>query len=645
MDISPLYELRIRLKNAMISGCSLMEEDFRLKRAAEAMKPLEAASPVFAKIGQLMRVLLAEDCKDRSGALLDAITLVDAVLCTQGAVNVPGEVEEIETTPWGSAVTNAPYSVLHTLLDALTASGGGRYAFVMETRENHPELFEDYRVKPALVKALGASYAELAEQVAQWLKESGESILPLLYKDFAPKGKKEMVRRVQVIDAVAGAKANGFYLEQLPESEKEVRGALIYALRHERENAALLMDLTKTEKGGNKKMALWALVSMDGEAVEAFWKAYMEKKPGEAAAYLAESCTEWASRLVAESLKTLLAPWVHYSGSSENREEFTKEKAGLLFAHLRALPGKTGPAVAVCFRMAAELKGNLDRKLEGEKAVWNLAGLPGCGAYRNISFSRAMPHLLRYMFYIKPDKGLGELAISLYEELGDAYFPAAAVAKMLFASQDEFVEWMDRRMYKKSLMGKKLNRDAVEDLCLIFDNVYWDEKHRSYVVRIAPYSEADGQRHEFCRPLHQPLDGYFTDLFIECRHTKLDGYLERWIQPDNREYCEKLKNYFYNRARTTQDNRIYLAPLRKCGLTECGGLAVKYFKSKNQIYGWDAWNYLHSMPGTWEAKLKETEELYEMVNRKELKGLNLKERLEEFMDFARARIAAEPIES
>lgn len=226
----------------MISGCGLIEEDFRLKRAAEAMKPLEAASPVFAKIGQLLSVLLSEDCKDRAGALMDAITLVDAVLCTQGAVNVPGELEEIETNSWGSAVTNAPYSVLHTLLDALTTSGGGRYGFVMETHEAHPELFEDYRVKHVLVQALGASYAELAEQVAQWLKESGPSILPLLYKEFDPKGKKEMVRRVQVIEAIAKAGANEFYLKMLPESEKDVRGALIYALRHDNGNAPLLMD-------------------------------------------------------------------------------------------------------------------------------------------------------------------------------------------------------------------------------------------------------------------------------------------------------------------------------------------------------------------------------------------------------------------
>ena len=62
MDTTPIYELRARLRAAGIAGTSLLSEDFRLKRAYEAFKPLEAASPVFAKLGQLTTQLLAPDC-------------------------------------------------------------------------------------------------------------------------------------------------------------------------------------------------------------------------------------------------------------------------------------------------------------------------------------------------------------------------------------------------------------------------------------------------------------------------------------------------------------------------------------------------------------------------------------------------------
>ncbi len=76
MDTTPIYELRARLRAAGIAGTSLLSEDFRLKRAYEAFKPLETASPVFAKLGQLTTQLLAPDCPNLQGALLDTITLV-----------------------------------------------------------------------------------------------------------------------------------------------------------------------------------------------------------------------------------------------------------------------------------------------------------------------------------------------------------------------------------------------------------------------------------------------------------------------------------------------------------------------------------------------------------------------------------------
>lgn len=122
MDITPIYELRERLKAGAIAGTDLITEDFRLKRAVEAMAPLEAAAPLFAKVGEMARAVIAPECPDRSEALLDAITLVDAVLCTQGAVAVNGPLEPIEITASGEAV-NAPYSTLAVLLDALTGTG------------------------------------------------------------------------------------------------------------------------------------------------------------------------------------------------------------------------------------------------------------------------------------------------------------------------------------------------------------------------------------------------------------------------------------------------------------------------------------------------------------------------------------------
>lgn len=45
MELRELYELHDRLEAAAVAGVNLMEEDFRLKRAIEAVKPLSQASP------------------------------------------------------------------------------------------------------------------------------------------------------------------------------------------------------------------------------------------------------------------------------------------------------------------------------------------------------------------------------------------------------------------------------------------------------------------------------------------------------------------------------------------------------------------------------------------------------------------------
>nr|MDE6363777.1 hypothetical protein [Lachnospiraceae bacterium] len=227
MDTTPIYELRERLRAAGIAGTKLLSEDFRLKRAYEAFKPLEAASPVFAKLGQRTAQLLSPDSQNLQGVLLDTLTLADAVICTLGIVDVKGDIEPIlaindgENT--GRMVVNAPCSTLKELLEALTTSGGGHYAYVCELHDSRPELFEDYRVRYVLVQTLGAPYAELADKAEQWLRESDDkTLLPLIYRDFDPKGKKEMVRRVRLIGALAGAGANDFYLRMLGEAEKEV---------------------------------------------------------------------------------------------------------------------------------------------------------------------------------------------------------------------------------------------------------------------------------------------------------------------------------------------------------------------------------------------------------------------------------------
>ena len=303
MDITPVYELRTRLRAAMIAGTNLLSEDFRLKKAAENFSGLSSASPVFAKINAMTEKLVAENSPE---CLLDTITLVDAVITTLGTAEVKGELEDLPDNGISSVIVNAPYSQLSAVLDALTSTGGGQFNTVITARRETPELFNDYRVKPALVKGLGASYAELADTVASILEGMGKEIIPLVKKDFDPKGKKDMIRRLHIIEELCGAEENEFYLEQLESSEKDVRKALIYALRHDESNADKLIELTKTEKGKLKTAALSALISFDCEKSEEFFNEYSKKKPAEVIEVLAKVSSEWTSELTARLINKVL---------------------------------------------------------------------------------------------------------------------------------------------------------------------------------------------------------------------------------------------------------------------------------------------------------------------------------------------------
>lgn len=622
MDITPIYELRGRLRAAMIAGTNLLAEDFRLKRAVEALAPLEKAAPVFAKIGELSRSLLAPEQTDKEGALLDAITLVDAVCCTQGSVAAEGETEPVPAGGAGTVISNAPYSVLKTLQEALTSSGSGHFAYVTDTHREHPDLFSDYRVKAAMIRALNASYAELADQVCEWLKEEGEEILPLLLRGFDPKGKKEMVRRVHVIEAVAGAGANDFYIGALEEAEGEVRQALLYALRHSQDNTELLLELRQKERGNAKKMVYSALSCMEGEAAAALFDELYAKKPADAMEFLQFSSTSWAAELTARCLEELLPVLAENAKKGRNTQ---KEQLDLYMAATQALLWKTGNAACRAFQMLADVQEQLDGQLT--KAV-------------------RVPGLLCRAVLWHPKEELLSLAVTLFEggegvQGRDEYFSAALLAKLLtdesrLCSQadsegkevsdasESWLDWLDSMLCKKHVIGQGRNPALRQPLADALAYLNFDADSGSYVLHISMKNEFDGQMYICKRRLTQDITGRFTDILMRCSGatSDVDWTLMRLINPADEAYCRRLEEYFYKRALTASGNRRYLAALNRCGGTRCAGLLVHYVRAAGRLTMWELRSYAAQMPGSREEKTKELLQVEKLVQNGEIKVQN-----------------------
>lgn len=587
MDITPIYELKTRLRAAAIAGTNLISEDFRLKKAAENFAPLSSASPVFAKINEMTGKLLSDSSPEN---LLETITLVDAVITTLGVVGVPGEPQPLDIRGNSAAIVNAPYSQLSSVIEALTTSGSGNYNTVATARDEHSELFNDYRVKPALVKGLGASYSELADLVAKILIEIGEDIIPLVKKGFDPKGKKEMVRRVNVIESVCGAKENAFYLEQLEEAEKDVRKALVYALRHDDGNIEKLTELAKTEKGKAKTAALAALASFDCEKSAEFFEEYSKKKPLDVIKIMENVSTEWAGGLTVRLIDSLLVDdkgnKITLSQAADFRNVKLKEKTG--FPELNsALWGKWGPEVEQVYR-------EFDCK----------------------NSSLQMSVRLGDTIAVTKNESLKALAIEMNSRKHKGnYDYAEAVAR--FISPEDCSEWLtkkvvelkrnsltDQKAVNKSTLTRVLRMISFEKGGYVLTTTHWDEMAEMWKYITVP--------------VLQPMKE-LAEIIIKHPNEYYNTALANWLDPDDREFCDKIGQYYVDEFMNNPQSYL-LNLIRKTNIKNVKGLAKAYFGQATTISQYGMRDFFRTLPGDNDFKLAEAREIVELFRKGKLKA-------------------------
>ncbi|MDE5823594.1 MAG: hypothetical protein K2H91_02770, partial [Lachnospiraceae bacterium] len=473
------------------------------------------------------------------------ITLADAVICTLGTVDMVGEVESVGALNMeqyaGSLIVNAPYSALKELLEALTTSGGGHYGYVCDIHEEHPELFRDYRVINALVQALGASYAELADQAERWMiEENDKTVLPALYRDFDPKGKKEMVRRVKVISALAGAEANEFYIRMLAEAQKDVRTELIDALRHEPKNVSLLCDLSKTEKGKNKDKVFESLAEMQDADAENIFRKLAKKKPENILMYLRNTTTNWAAELVAVSCEQMLDK-LDCIGSAGEKEK--TELAERLLDTVRALFGKGGTHVCECYRKMLLHKGKINRLLHAaEKEIWMKSyerNIVQYGVLRSKTYwdstiicddiEMVLAKILQHSLIVNPDTDLQELALELYQDKdsgkSNAKFLSAAVI-VKFSRDEDCVDWLEEQVRDKVLFVAKQSKKCIEAITHAAAYVIWDQRRNSYVFY---GSYVDVYNKSVVRPIRLQHAKELVEWLKEHFTKETDGILTNWV--------------------------------------------------------------------------------------------------------------------
>jgi hypothetical protein len=595
LNLQPFYDLRERLAFTAAAGTQLVQEDFRLKEAGKQIEAYAKASPVFAKISQMAKGLYEGPKEARTETLLDLIGLLDAFLITQGRNQAEGDLKDIcilnserdseERNEENQGVIlnykPIPYSRLHPFLNALISTGSGRQALLSEAYELDPELIFDYRVSPLLVQALGDSYSEIADMVFTWIVRIGSPIVSLLKEGFHPNGKKDMVRRVKAVSAIAGEKENDFYRNHLEESKKEIREALICALHHHQGNRQLLFDLLKTDKGKMKNAVLWSLSFMEGEEVHKFWNSYPFSNGLEMANLLGDSRASYIPGLVAKGIRNEADKLLNPKGAEQGQENSETDQA----KEEKEWEEGFFSLLNVCTR---RMEGEIRQILE-----W-IAGEPGLKKFRS-HLSEVMMETIFSVYHPEDENSrlYKEMAQRLLSQYGDVYFEPVFAAALAEDSASQVYEQFHGIFDEKSRQSARLFH--------VMQRISY-EPEKGYVVYLKERSGfcQEVQREQDFRILKDGIDIRWYSLFMKHRHqcpkkypavgtpyTGCDALLYRLRRRNDENLKESYCQYFYSRALREGPSAADVAILKENGWTDFKGFvetACKTFQGSAWVY-------------------------------------------------------------
>lgn len=571
MALPLLNELQERLHACAIAGLNVIGEDFRLARALKQLAQAQASSPVLARIYQTAAPLADPACADKASVLLDAITLVDAVVLTQAGCGVQGELEPMAAGCPGID-SGARYSELSALYTALTTRGSGRYEILRTALDENRPALRDFRLMEALAGALGDSYSEIADLAARILSTMPQAV-PLLKRGLDPASKKkDMVRRIDIIQAAAGARENALYLRLAEEGSTVIQEAAVRALRHDPANIPLLIEYVGKAKGGVRSAALEALSQMRGGQVDAFWLDRLTAAGVSADTLKLVYGTD--SDLVSDAVADLLVRLADEADAADS-QPCPQEREAYVHNLLRAIVHKTSPKLFAALEQlgaSPAMRGgyisdeSMDRIIRG---MFSISGIPNLPPAR---FTPLMAVNFRLIQTMLDNPAAAGTVQALYSRCGEPYRIAGFAAALLTDAgaaydafepffgdpgQSEPLLWVMRTLYYNSKTGR--TGIAVESIRRVFT----DSLGIRWLRMILKYDH-------WRQTLGQPLAG---------RGRMSPSWFSRIVNPHDAESCALLRPYLLGRVGKSGVGFETLYDLRHCGQQDFSGLIPKTFKS------------------------------------------------------------------
>ena len=206
MSISIVNIAHVEIRRLAVAGSDVASGDSRMKRLAPDIRKMGETVPVFARLADSIEQLVNPGADgDMASKLLEAATLTNALLYTQGVIGVEGEINVPENSS-PDLPTAASYQTISRVKEAKEKTGGKRRELFEEVYEEG--RFVDLRLLDTFLELLYSPSNDVANLVCEKILPTyGEAILPQLLSGYKVKGKVGDGRRLELIGLIL--KENG----------------------------------------------------------------------------------------------------------------------------------------------------------------------------------------------------------------------------------------------------------------------------------------------------------------------------------------------------------------------------------------------------------------------------------------------------
>ena len=623
MNFEPLYELKNRLENVAVVGINLVKDDFRLKRAVEQVKEYSTAAKVFKQIYDMGSSLISTNDEDKCDLFLDLLALLDAVLCTQATTYSGDKPQEINTIAKNKDYyKELHYSELSPLIYAFTETGGGRLNIIIDSFKTNPEIMKDFRVKTYMIHGLSDKYSEISDRMVEELKKQGKEVIPLLKDGFDPRGKREMISRLEIIASLCKEEENDFYKYCIENGSKEMKENAISELKYCQDNIDYILDLIKTEKGTVKNKAYVSLLWMNDSRAEKEWDKFFKKKPFDNIYSFQFTNQQWVIDYLNNFIK-------EYIVELKNKTLKTAEER-------RIVEGEVAKICSVSFNK--EINKNLD--YYRELYPYNKYEVKRILSYYIVAnLNKEITELIKELSKKYEGEFLEqEFLISLIKDKPETVYKNFSKYAGVGKDEKEIKKLFHTFFANNKLSKNKEEAKAQEDFRTIFNvifHIYYNEESKEYILywqNINNYSVIEIKLSGFDKKWYDLIFNIEDDFYENWNYySSYHRDLKSLYNPDIKGMKEKYGAFYYNIILSRIPYSDDIAFLNKLGWTDYkdflkGKIDIEKNAPKLHNRVRSIGYILNEVPISESELIKQIEELFEMYKKTKRMSINLCER-------------------